>query len=171
MYLEWILGTASLSVLAEAKQIISRAAHWLLKPSCMCLLDAFTFLQMQRNGILSFLSLPMLLPSALNEGRKQKKYWCKVIEEISILKNNFASHCCFLLSRRRFLYSFLAQSEKVKPLCAAYTWRANLGHCSDSLWILPKDSHWSCIYWHQSCFSPLVLRCYSLACPDVTVGQ
>lgn len=79
----------SLSVLAKAKQIISRAAHWLPKPSYMCLLDAFTFLQMQRGSSLGLLSLPVLLPSALNEGCKQQKCWCKVIKESSTLTDDF----------------------------------------------------------------------------------
>lgn len=78
-----------MSVLAEAKQLISRVAYWLPKPSYMCLLGAFTFLQMQRRSSLSLLSLPVLLPSALNEGCKQQKYWCKVLKESSILKGDF----------------------------------------------------------------------------------
>lgn len=79
----------NLSVLSEAKQIISRAAHWLPKPSYMCLLDAFTLLQTQRGCMLCLLSLPMLLPSALNESCKQQKYWCQVIKESSTLKDDF----------------------------------------------------------------------------------
>lgn len=79
----------SLSLLAKAKQIISRAAYWLPKPSYMCLLDAFTSLQMQRSSSLDLLSLPVLLPFALNEGCKQQKCWCKVIKESSTLKDDF----------------------------------------------------------------------------------
>lgn len=110
----------------------------------MCLLVAFTFLQMQRNDTLSLLSLPMLLPSALNEGCKQQKYWCKVIKDISTLKDNFAGHCFFLLSWRRFLYPFLAQSEKAKPLCCLHLtckFRSLLRFIMDFAKGLPLELH------------------------------
>jgi len=100
----------SLSVLAEAKQLISRAAHWLPKASSVCLLDTFTFLQMQRGGSLGLLSLPVLLPpSALTKDGEQQKYSCKVMKQSRTLKDDFilntaASLLFFPASEKMFMF-------------------------------------------------------------------
>lgn len=107
----------SLSVLAKAKQLVSRAAHWLPEVSYMCLLDAFTFLQMQKGSNLALLSMPMLLASVLNECCKQQKYWCKVIKERSALKDDFIWNTAGSLL-------FSPASEKVFMFITSTVWES-----------------------------------------------